>query len=86
MFNPEIGNAVPFSVYHGFDRRYGFCPKLKLRTVNKIAEKCIPLWQRVIDGAEEAWNGNNNVLVLNEDAQAAEKQIRDIILYFESQN
>lgn len=79
MHNPEIGNAIPFSVYHGIDRRYSFNPYLKMKTVNEIGEKCLPLWQRVIAGTEVVWDGNNNVALLTEDAHAAEEEIRSII-------
>lgn len=86
MHNPEIGNAIPFSVYHGFDRRYGFNPNLKMRTVNEIGKKCIALWQRVINGTEAVWDGNNNVARLSEDAHAAEAEIIAIIEAAEYEN
>lgn len=79
MHNPEIGNAIPFSVYYGFDRRYSFNPMLKMKTVNEIGEKCLPLWQRVINGTEVVWDGHNNVARLTKDAQAAEDEIMEII-------
>ena len=79
MHNPEIGNAITFAEYHGIDRRYSFNPYLKMRTVNKLGQKCLHLWQRVIDGTEKIWNGNNNVAMLNDDARSAEEEIMRLI-------
>lgn len=79
MHNPEIGNAITFAEYYGIDRRYGFNPYLKMRTVNELGQKCLPLFQRVIDGTEEIWNGSNNVAMLNDDARAAEEEIMRLI-------
>lgn len=79
MHNPEIGNSITFAEYYGIDRRYSFNSYLKMRTVNELGKKCLPLWQRVIDGTEEIWNGSNNVARLNEDARAAEEEIMRLI-------
>ena len=79
MHNQEIGNAIPFSVYHGIDRRYSFNPYLKMRTVNDLGKKLLPLFQRVINGTSIAWDGSNNIAILSDDALAAEAEIRDLI-------
>ena len=79
MHNPEIGGAITFAEYNGIDRRYSFNPYLKMGTVNELGKKCLPLWQRIIDGTAEIWDGNNNVAKLNDDARAAEEEIMRLI-------
>lgn len=78
-YDPEVGNAIPFRVYNGIDRRYGFASELKMKDVNALAKKLLPLWQRVVDGTSVEWDGNNNVAVLNPDAYNAEIEIRELI-------
>ena len=73
-YNAEIGNAVPSNVYHGQVRRYAI-PPLKADTANALMRSLVPLAQRVLDGAEMVWNGNNHVTRLSEDAQEAEAEI-----------
>lgn len=86
MHNPEIGNAIPFSVYHGIDRRYSFNPYIKMRTVNDLGKKLIPLFQRVINGTSIEWDGSNNIAILSEDAHAAEMEICNMIEITEYEN
>jgi len=76
-YNAEIGNAVPFSVYHGHEQRFGI-PMLTAAAVNALMDQITPLAQRVIDGYESDWNGNNMVATFTDDAQAAIDEIREI--------
>jgi hypothetical protein len=78
-WNGEIGNAVPFSVYHGRDRRYSFNPSLKMPTVNRIGRAILPLLERVRAGLSVDWDGNNYTATLTPDALAAEREIEAII-------
>lgn len=73
-YNAEIGNAIPFSVYHGHDRRWGI-PCLTADAANELMEEIAPLAQRVLDGYESHWDGNNHVAALTDDAQQAETEI-----------
>jgi len=75
--NPEIGNAVPMSNYHGHERRYSI-PCLTAAAANDLLDEIAPLAERVIAGYESAWNGSNHVARLSEDAQAAEAEIDKI--------
>ncbi|MEW2187688.1 DUF1870 family protein [Streptomyces cellulosae] len=77
-YDSEIGNAVPFTVYHGLDRRYGI-PILTADAANRIMQEIAPLADRVIAGTTVEWDGNNNVAILDEDAQAAEEQIEKLL-------
>ncbi|MDX3232566.1 hypothetical protein [Streptomyces sp. ME19-01-6] len=73
-YNGEIGNAVPFTVFHGLDRRYSI-PVLTADAVNRVMREIAPLADRIITGTEAVWDGNNTVAELTEDALAAEEQI-----------
>lgn len=73
-WNAEIGNAVPTDVWHGFHRRYEI-PALTRSAALDAMRTLLPLFERVAAGFEEAWDGNNNVGRLTEDAQTAEEEI-----------
>lgn len=73
-YNAEIGNAVPFSVHHGFERRYPI-PTLTAEAANRVMEDIIPLATRVVEDWEQHWDGNNLVASLGDDARAAEEEI-----------
>lgn len=78
-WNAEIGNAVPFSVYYGRDRRYHFSPQLKLAAVNRLGRTILPLLERVRAGISVNWDGSNYIASLSDDARSAENEIRCII-------
>jgi len=73
-YNAEVGNAVPFAVFHGVERRYPI-PALTSTAANDLLEQIRPLAERMISDWEEEWDGNNHVAVLGDDAQAAEAEI-----------
>lgn len=77
-YNAEIGNAVPFSVFHGFERRYRI-PVLTGSAADGIMRKIAPLADRILADWESEWDGNNNVAILGEDALAAEEEILAIL-------
>lgn len=77
-YNPEIGNAVPASVHHGRTRRFDI-PILPTAAANELLEAVLPLAQRMVDGAAIEWDGHNHVGALNDDAAAAEDEIRALI-------
>ncbi len=76
-YNPEVGNAVPASVYHGKVLRWSI-PLMNAETVNALMEQVTPLAQRVCDGYSERWNGSNTVGKLTEDAEEASDKIDTI--------
>ena len=79
-WNGEIGNAIPFDVYHGRRMRYGFSPSTPLQEVRAFMEEIAPLAVRVIAGYSEDYDGNGNLVGrLNEDARDAEDEILDIL-------
>lgn len=75
-WNAEIGGAVPFTVHHGFERRYGI-PVLTGDAANRVMGELVPLAARILADWKERWDGNNAVAVLGEDAQAAEAEIEE---------
>lgn len=72
-YNSEIGNAI-----HGLDRRYGI-PILTADAANRVMREIAPLADRVIAGTTVEWDGNNNVAILDEDAQDAEEEIEELL-------
>ncbi|MFD7661031.1 hypothetical protein [Streptomyces sp. NPDC059788] len=73
-YNAEIGNAVPFSVHYGFDRRYDI-PLLHAEAANQALRDVTPLADRILADWEQVWDGNNLVARLGKDAQAAEEEL-----------
>jgi len=76
-YNTEIGNAVPFDVYHGHVQRFSI-PLLKTDDLNALLDEIAPLAERVIDGYESVWNGNNHVARFSDDARAALEEIEEL--------
>jgi len=76
-YNAEIGNGVPFSVYHGHDQRWGI-PCLAAEDANALLEGLAPLAQRVLDGYDSGWDGNNIVATFTDDAKAAIDEIEHL--------
>ena len=81
--NTEI-NGTPCDVWHG--RRFWFClPDPMSTSVRELAElmrNLKPLAQRICDGYESEWNGNNFVGRLNADAQAAYDEMQQRVEYY----
>lgn len=75
-YNAEIGNAVPFDVFHGFERRFGI-PVLTAEAANRVMQELAPLADRVLADWEEVWDGNNMVARLGNDAEAAVEEIEE---------
>ncbi|MTE20227.1 DUF1870 family protein [Streptomyces sp. TRM43335] len=73
-YNAEIGNAIPFSVHYGLDRRYRI-PILTAAAANRVMREIAPLADRIIAGTETEWDGSNTVARLDDDALAAEEEI-----------
>jgi hypothetical protein len=73
-YNGEIGNAVPFTVYHGLDRRYSI-PILTAEAANRVMREIVPFAERIVAGTSTEWDGSNTIAVLDEDARAAEEEL-----------
>lgn len=78
-YNGEIGNAVPSNVWHGHTRRYYFPGILSVESINSIMAELKPLAQKIIDGYESVYNGNNYVARLSPDAITAEEELENIV-------
>lgn len=77
-YNPEIGNSVPSTVWHGIVRRWGI-PCITATAANQLMHDLAPLAQRILDGASVEWDGNNNVGRLTDDAAQAEQELVDFL-------
>lgn len=77
----EIGNAVPARVWHGHNRRYEVDNTLSGVAIADLLEsdKFQALAQRVCDGYDSVWDGNNYVARLNDDAEEAEDQLKEFL-------
>jgi hypothetical protein len=73
-YNSEIGNAVPFSFWHGHDQRWCI-PCLNAPAANNLLQSIQPIAERVISGYESIWDGNNFIAKFTDDAQAAIEEI-----------
>jgi hypothetical protein len=75
-YDAEIGNAIPFTVYYGHEKRFGI-PCLTNDAVNQLMDSLVPLAERVVAGYDSYWDGHNMVARFNGDAQAALEEISD---------
>lgn len=68
-YNPEIG-GIPESAYH---RRtlWVTIPPLTAAAANTLMKSVKPIAQRILDGSEITWDGNNKVGQFDDDARAA---------------
>ena len=74
--NPEIGNAVPFAVFHKKVLRFGI-PTLTGSAANEMmADKDLQaLVTRICAGFEEVWDGHNFIGKYTEDAEDAQEDL-----------
>jgi len=75
-YSREIGNAVPMTVYHNIDLRWNIPATAKAYTIDNAIDCLIDLFQIVLDGHSEYWDGNNYVGQLTDDASAASEKIQ----------
>ena len=66
-WNGEIGNAVPFSVYHGRVQRFSFPPFTKLLDVRDCMKAIAPACAAMVKEYKERWDGNNWRGIWNEE-------------------
>lgn len=77
-YDPEIGGAVPMTVWHGRDRRYPVSNSISMDGLKALLAYITPLLQRVHDGLSIEWDGSNIVGRLTEAAENAEAKISRI--------
>ena len=58
-FNAEIGNAVPFAVWHGLRTRYGVPCGALPKGINELMDEFLPIVQEVAERYEEKWDGSS---------------------------
>lgn len=76
-YNGEIGNAIPFYVYHNHAIRFNI-PCLTGSSVNDLLEEIKPLAEIVINGYDKKWNGNNFIGNYTDEANNAIEKIQKI--------
>lgn len=77
-WNGEIGNAVPFSVWHKRTLRYDISNQLTVAGIDALIEDIAPLIEEMLDHFEIVWDGNNNVGRLDERGADLDAKINDI--------
>ena len=82
-YNAEIGNARPMSVYHGHHQRWQI-PCLTASAANDLLRELLPMAQRIVDGYDSRWDGNNNVARFADDAECAIEDIDAICSSYEA--
>src|SRR5690606_32925100 len=70
-YSGEIGNAVPMTVYHGIELRWAIHPESKASKISAAIESLSDMFQLVLDGHSEIWDGNNYVGHLTDEAKEA---------------
>jgi len=78
-WNAEIGNAVPFSVYHGHERNYSIPATANGEAINELLDTLLPLAEKLLDTYESAWDGNNHVAHFQGSAPEIEQEIESTI-------
>ena len=77
-YNSEIGNAVPFTVYHGHDQRFGCNAHLSESAVKSLLDECLPFAERIVQGYKSYWDGNNHRARFTDDAQTAIEEMNEL--------
>src|SRR5690606_41610912 len=77
-YSGEVGGGVPASVWNGTVRRYSINNQLSADQITDLLTEFLPVFQRVLDGAETKWDGSNWIGVLSDDAQDAESELESL--------
>jgi hypothetical protein len=78
-YSGEIGNAVPFPVWHGRLRRYHLPAAILASTAARLSDELRPLLDRVVAGYSERWDDSDHVGSLDDDAAEAEAEIERLL-------
>jgi hypothetical protein len=75
--NAEIGGGMSFDVFHGRTRRWPVAKHIRGDALADYLESddARALLQRIYDGHDTTWDGNNNVGTMTEDAHDAESTL-----------
>ncbi len=74
-YSGEVGNAVPANVWNGKILRYPVPSSIYAASLLDFMQQQLPLFERICEGWNEEWDGNNYVGRLNDDAQAAHDEL-----------
>jgi hypothetical protein len=84
FYAPETGGATSFDHFHRIILSASI-PCLTADVANALMDEVAPLAQRVLDGASEEWDGNNNVGVLTDDAAKAWADIDNLCATYDAE-
>lgn len=81
-YSGEIGNGVPFAVWHNRTLRFAVPSTVDCDTLVEYLEsaECRALLDRIHAGHQVDWDGSNYVGVLTDDAKAAAEELRDTLV------
>jgi hypothetical protein len=77
--NPEIGNGVPSDVFHGTARRWRIPHVLTAQGYESLHRDIEDMLQRIADGMETYWDGQNTAGRLTEDASDASDELEQFL-------
>lgn len=77
-YDPEIGGAIPKSVWNGYVRRFRI-PPLTADVANATMEKIKPLVETMLDHWDEEWDGNDWRAYLLPEGFRAQEQISELV-------
>ena len=77
-WNAEIGNGIPFSVYHGLCHRFSVSSRLFSEAINELLFDLEELANEALAGFRTRWDGSNWVGEFTGEAQEALEMIENI--------
>ena len=78
-YNPEIGDSIPMSVYHGTVLRWRIPNDLTCAGINALVSDILPMLRQIAGGYSDRWDGSNWIGSLTNDAQAASDELERIV-------
>lgn len=80
-YSGEVGNGVPGAVWHGRILRFKLMPETTADQIERIINDNVELFQKILDGSEDVWNGSNWVGKFSDEATNIIEQINQQDLF-----
>jgi hypothetical protein len=77
-YSGDVGNGTCSADERNGHIQYWGIPVLRAAAANDLMQQIAPLAQRVVDGYDTDWDGNNTVAVFSADAQDALEEIEQL--------
>jgi hypothetical protein len=78
-YSGVLGSGVPVKVFYGKIQRFSVPSDIAGKALESFIHEHAPLFERVCQGYEDVWDGNNYVARLTDDAQGAIEEIESAI-------